>query len=263
MGASLFCAICSDSARFVSSTQRVTAESARARPFRRSSTGATWELTPGSVYLGVALPAVASFASDATPGTFLNRMVRPLLKALGPYAMYGGRDFVTLRTGARRDVRSPIAGIAFAHDAASGRALFEAVIGTGSPFAGAGRRSFRGAVPAAYAEHSAGDLVARSVAAYGQPNQAIGWKLEAEEALIQSPFHATTEAEIGAIGALEEAGHTVLGGDLQATGDALQAYARDPRPENLAPFYDGRAAILGLPDLAVLTSLIDSLKRRL
>jgi hypothetical protein len=240
----------------------VTPEFPGARAFRRSSTGAIWELAPGSIYLGIAVPVVHALASDATPANFLNRMVRPLLKALGPYAMYGGRDFVTLRTGARRDVRAPIAGIALFHDLASGRALFEAVIGTTVPFEGPGRPSVRGAIPAAYAEHSAGDLVTRVVAAYGQPNQAIGWNSEAEEAPIQSPFLATEETEIGTIGALEEAGHTVLGGDLQATGDALQAYARDPRPENLAPFYDGRAAILGLPDLSVLTSLIESLKRR-
>lgn len=259
-GASLFCAVCNDSARFVSSTQRA---DGGLRAYRRSSSGATWELAPGSIYLGIAVPAVHALASDATPANFLNRMVRPLLKAFGPYAMYGGRDFVTLRTGARRDVRSPIAGIAFAHDVASGRALFEAVVGTNSPFEGAGRPSFRGAVPAPYAEHSAGELVARIVAAYRLPNQAIGWNSEAEEARVQSAFLVTKESEIGTIGALEEDEQAILGGDLQASEDALNAFANAPTAENLAPFQDGRAAILGLPDLVVLTSLIDSLKRRL
>jgi hypothetical protein len=73
----------------------------------------------------------------------------------------------------------------------------------------------------------------------------------------------TEESEIGTIGALEEDEQAILGGDLQASEDALNAFANAPTAENLAPFQDGRAAILGLPDLVVLTSLIDSLKRRL
>ena len=104
--------------------------------------------------------------------------------------------------------------------------------------------------------------ITRIVAAYGQPNQAIGWNSEAEEAPTQSPFLATEETEIGTIGALVEDGYAILGGDLQASGDALNAFAKAPTAENLAPFYDGRAAILGLPDLAVLSSLIEALKRR-
>lgn len=231
------------------------------RAFRRSSSGATWELAPGSIYLGIALPGVATVVGDATPATFLNRMVRPLLKALGPYAMYGGRDFVALRTGARRDVRAPVAAIAFAHDVARGGALFEAVIGTVEPFEGPGRPSFRGATPAAYPDHTAEVLVTRIVAAYGLSNQATSWNTEASEAPPQSPFRVTETTEIGTIGACVEAGRVVLGGDLQASGDALQAYAQDPRPENLAPFYDGRAALLGLSDPAVLGLLVARLKQ--
>ena len=91
-------------------------------PLKRGSGGAAELVGPGTVWvqLVIARPIV-----DVT--RLLNRYVRPLLAAmskLGPPARYFGRDFVSV------DHR-PAARIAFAHDAVTNRALFEAFVPLG------------------------------------------------------------------------------------------------------------------------------------
>lgn len=96
---------------------------------RRQSGGPTLIVAPSTLHLALALPRVDALVADADVPRLVNRHVRPLLRALtrlGKPAQFPGRDVVTL--GGR-----PTAWVGFAHHAASGACLFEALIGIDEP----------------------------------------------------------------------------------------------------------------------------------
>lgn len=109
---------------------------------RRASGGGAVRVGPGTVHLVLTLPKVDALL-DARPETLVNRHVRPLLRALGRLGapgFFGGRDFVSV-------TRAPVAWVGFAHDAASGSALFEAFVAVTEPFAGPELLGARGLTP--------------------------------------------------------------------------------------------------------------------
>jgi hypothetical protein len=162
----------------------------------------------------------------------VNRYVRPLLRALtkaGALAHYFGRDWVSC-------LRRPAALVGFAHDATTGRASFEAVVGVSECFALGPRTSFMGKAPASLLEVVGHDVDPRALArgiadayvtAYsGEAGSVALADLAAAAAPCVSgdepPWAATTQEAIGLLGAGPDAsGRWRVGGELQASRDAI------------------------------------------
>jgi hypothetical protein len=228
---------------------------------RRGSCGAEAMVGAGSLWVQLAL-----VRSDALvrcePSRLLNRYVRPLLRALtkvGALAHYFDRDWIS--AGKR-----PVAMIAFAHDAATGRALVEAIIGVRTPFAIRARPSYLGKAPATLADIGAsvelarlGDAIAGAYAsAYGRtivempgfkrdsphspaPTDAAAGDLRAEPA-----WSATRDEAIGVVGAGRDArGRMRVGGELLASRDAITRL-------------EERLAAAGSSDAAEIGALVDA-----
>jgi hypothetical protein len=244
---------------------------------RRGSCGAEAMVGAGSLWVQLAL-ARSDALVRCEPRRLLNRYVRPLLRALtkvGALAHYFDRDWIS--AGKR-----PVAMIAFAHDAATGRALVEAIIAVRAPFAIRARPSYLGKAPATLADIGAsidlarlGDALAEAYAsAYGRsivempgfkgdpppPHPAAG-DLRAEPA-----WAATRDEAIGVVGAGRDAsGRMRVGGELMASRDAVTrleerlAAAGSTDAAEIGALVD---ASLGAPDVALvgvrsLTSLRD------
>jgi hypothetical protein len=196
--------------------------------FRRISGGTHLYIAPGSLHVVLAMASGARLLPDANK--IVNRYVRPLLRVFG--AAYFGRDcFVR--------AKCPIGFAGFGHDAASGRAVFEALVPASTDWSDASRGSYRGAALAAVAEPAEkidaivnlylsqiGDLgslvvlppataVAASVAAPAPPPDGAPWSARAEEAI--GPLFAGRDA----------AGALAVGGELMASRDVLAALAQD------------------------------------
>lgn len=207
---------------------------------RRGSGGGPAHVGPGTVWVQLALARPdALVACDADK--LLNRYVRPLLKALtksGALAHYFGRDWVSV-------AHRPAALLAFAHDAGTGRAMVEAIVGVTTPFASGDRASFLGKAPTTIGEHARATLDASKVAdaivqsyldAYGRTPKAIALPSgPEEEEHVEPPWTATREEAIGTIGAgRDRAGRLRVGGELMASRDAVkrleEALARGDDP---------------------------------
>jgi hypothetical protein len=284
----LLLATLSDEAVVLGALQRASelgaADDGTATLLRRGSGGAEARVGAGSLWMQLALSR-----SDALvrcePSRLLNRYVRPLLRALtkvGALAHYFDRDWIS--AGKR-----PVAMIALAHDAASGRALVEAIIAVRTPFAVRARSSYLGKEPATLADIGAvvelarlGDAIAQAYAsAYGREIVEMpGFKVDprspetgaakaAHVDLRAEPSWAATRDEaIGVIGAGRDgSGRMRVGGELMASRDAVArleerlAAAGSSDPAAIGALVD---ASLGAPDVALvgvrsLTSLRDAI----
>ena len=202
------------------------------RAFRRGSGGGPLLLGPGRLYLNLRLATPAALtACDASK--LLNRYVRPLLRALTKVTApthYFGRDWISCGG-------APIASIAFAHHARSGRAMIESVVAFSEPFTtlGKGAPSFLGKTPTTIEKVSTktrnvSDLCASLAQAYAD---AYGLALvhrplppfpAAAPLAVEPPWDATLPEAIGDIGASVDNGHLRLGGAFMASEDAVREF---------------------------------------
>lgn len=227
--ASLLVATPTDEALCLGAFQRP-CDAARGRPLvRRGSGGGVVALGGGTLWVQLSL-----FRADAlvpcTADKLLNRYVRPLLRAITRVAnvpaSYFGRDWISVN-------QHPVGFVGFGHDGASGRALFEAVIGVNQPFALEARSSFRGKAPTTLAEAAGRAIDADALrtaitAAYAsiasETHDAAPPDVPADTQLVdESPvWSATREEAIGIVAAGRDAsGKLRVGGELMASRDAI------------------------------------------
>jgi hypothetical protein len=202
-------------------------------PFHhRGSGGAEARAGTGTVWLQLAL-AQSGALVPCPPERLLNRYVRPLLRAitkLGVLAHYFERDWVS---GAKR----PVAAIAFAHDATTGRAFVEAIVAVSTPFAVRARASTMGKEPGTLGELGmradaaalAEGVVAAYEDAYGvaeatEHEQEYEREQEQEQEYERdATWAAIREEAIGIVGAgRDRAGRFRVGGEIMVSRDALR-----------------------------------------
>jgi hypothetical protein len=231
-------------------------QSGAMRIVRRGSGGAEAVVGPGTLWLQLSLARPDALVA-CEPSRLLNRYVRPLLRALakvGALAHYFDRDWISAS-------KRPVGMISFAHDATTGRALVEAIVGVHTPFALRPRASYLGKAPATLAELGVrvdvaqlADATATAYAsAYGRvaiarvksavserPGQAA---LDAHRGMLdapssgldepratpdapderEAPWAATRDEAIGAVAAGRDAsGAMRVGGELMASRDAIR-----------------------------------------
>jgi hypothetical protein len=118
---------------------------------RRRMTGGGTTSLHDALILTVQVSSIAQ-VFPCQPPQFLNRYVRPVLRALtscGVHAAYFGRDWIAARDPAS-GTHHPVALLAAAHDCASGRACIECFIGLKEPVIprfDSERPSFQGKTP--------------------------------------------------------------------------------------------------------------------
>lgn len=239
---------------------------------RRGSCGAEAMVGKGSLWMQLALSRPDALVR-CEPSRLLNRYVRPLLRALtkvGALAHYFDRDWIS--AGKR-----PVAMIAFAHDAATGRAIVEALVAVRTPFAIRARPSYLGKAPATLAEIGApvelarlADAIAEAYAsAYGRSIVEMpGFQadpLPVEDLRAEPSWSATRDEAIGVVGAGRDGtGRMRVGGELMVSRDAVTRLeerleaACSTDPGEIGALVDA----LGAPDIALvgvrsLTSLRD------
>jgi hypothetical protein len=228
--AELWVAVASEEAWLLGAFQRGTAgETGRPR-LRRGSGGPTVRLGRGTVHVALSLARPGAL-EPCDAKRIVNRAVRPLLRALTKttqLAHYFGRDWVSV-------AHRPAAWVGFAHDATTGRTLFEAFVALRTPFSIGGRASFLGKEPATL-EELAGRTIDPAVVgeaivrAYLEAHDAEEVTLAASEVEASPaaplapdlPWAATVEEGIGTVGAGPDAGGVFrVGGDLLVSRDAL------------------------------------------
>ncbi|MDB4939073.1 MAG: hypothetical protein JWP87_6045 [Labilithrix sp.] len=242
--AELVIAVPSDEAIVLGAYQRLselgTAVDAEALVTRRGSGGGEVKVGPGTVWMQLALANPSALVA-CEPDRLLNRYVRPLLRALakvGAVAHYFDRDWVSAS-------KMPVASVAFAHDAGTGRSLVEAFVAVDTPFAVRARRSFLSKPPRTLrsvgidAEVDVGrvaDAVIDAYAtAYGIGELALDTASEMTRALSREipgaaledprgdpPWAATRDEAIGVIAAgPDREGRMRIGGELMASRDIV------------------------------------------
>lgn len=202
---------------------------------RRGSGGPTLLLSSGMVWLQLTLAAPDALVACTAP-KLMNRHVRPLLKALtglGRLSHYFGRDWIATR-------HRPSAWVGFAHHAASGRSLVEALVPVEGPTPWPSPRpSLLGKVPWSLnevdpmARLDLGRVRERLVATYvdalsGGSSPVVPVAPFAHDALpvlgVEPPWQASREDAIGRVCAGRDAtGRVRLGGEFMASVDAVQA----------------------------------------
>jgi hypothetical protein len=184
---------------------------------RRGSGGPAVRVGPGSVWvqLHLARPDVLVACDGAR---LVNRYVRPILRAIG--AKYFGRDWISV------DHR-PAGLVAFAHDARTGRSLFEAIVAARTPFALGPRASYLGKEPIVLESDPAeiADAIAEAYAALAKDSEriAIGAPAGGERRVIdEPPWKAVREDAIGIVAAgPDREGKMRVGGEFMASRDAI------------------------------------------
>jgi hypothetical protein len=228
---------------------------------RRGSGGPEVRIGPGTVHVALSLESPGSLVRcDET--RIVNRHVRPLLRALtraggtGAVAHFFGRDWISV-------AHQPIAWVGFAHDAATRRTFFEAFVAVRTPFALAGRGSFRGRLPGTLASIAGATvnearLVEAIVDAYAHDVTAV--PLEALDVVppldddvgSDPPWAAVVDEAIGPLGAGPDGrGVFRVGGDLLVSRDALarlQKRAASAAEDDLGRIVD---ETLGAPGVAL------------
>ncbi len=248
--ASLRLAVPSISALILGAMQRFTElDAAHVDPhlqvMRRGSGGGEVVVGPGTVWMQLAL-SESSALLPCPPSRLLNRYVRPLLRALtklGALAHYFDRDWVSASNGG---IKGPVAQLAFAHDATTGRALVEAFIGVTTPFAVRARPSFLGQAPLTLRElgvapdgdSDADRVIDALVRAYSNAYESGALATDGPQPLADSlesfdvdddprrdlAWVATREDAIGTVAAgCDATGRFRVGGELMASRDALAA----------------------------------------
>lgn len=200
-GARLVVAVPTSSATVVGAFERRFAED----HVVRGSGGAPVTIGTGTIWIQLAL-ARSDALIDCRADQLINRYVRPVLRTVG--GTYLGRDFVSVRG-------QPVGLVSFAHEARTGRCLFEALLAVTTPFSGP-RPSFRGKEPTLLGG-DADALVTKLRAAYGEATRAQVHATPSEPA-IASPWKATLEEALGTI----SADSCSLGGELVASRDAVR-----------------------------------------
>ncbi len=197
--------------------------------YRRGSGGAAARVGPGTVWVRLALARPDALVS-CTADKLLNRHVRPLLRALGRVASvpvhYFGRDWISA-------AHRPVALVAFAHDASSGEASFEALVAVRTPFALHDRASFMGKPPATLEEIARRPIdvvaVARAItSAYRglttdvREDSAPVAPSRADVVGEEPAWAAVREEAIGIVACgRDDAGRLRVGGELMASRDAI------------------------------------------
>lgn len=198
--AELMVAIASDEALVLGAFQRGAGRPDTAPLVRRGSGGPEVAVAPGALHVLLALESPAALV-PCDERRIVNRAVRPLLRALtrvGHLAHYFGRDRVVV-------AHAPVGWVGFAHDAASRRTAFEALVDVREP-------RLADAIVEAYArDREPVNLDAPSPGA-----------VEADDPRADPPWTATRDEAIGEIGAGRDAqGRFRVGGDLLVSRDAL------------------------------------------
>lgn len=204
---------------------------ADARALRRGSGGGAARVGPGTVWLQLSLARPDALVA-CTSDKLLNRYVRPLLRALtreaGAPVSYFGRDWISA-------AHRPVGLVGLGHEAATNRALFEAIVAVSASLEVGDRPSLLGKAPTtlgaiagraldprrvvdavidAYRTVATGDIAASS--AVGDDDAC-----DAREAR-EAAWAATREEAIGTIGAGRDAsGRLRVGGELMVSRDAL------------------------------------------
>ncbi len=197
---------------------------------RRVSGGALVRAGAGTLHVALALTNPATLVACA-PRTILNRYVRPLLRALtrcGAPASYFGRDWISV-------AHRPAASVGFAHDAGTGRTVFEAFVAVRGTFSEP-RASFLGKPPGSLESacervFDAGDVARAIVDAYRtasdrEPHElsprATAFAVPREELAAEPAWTACVEEAIGLVCAGRDR-HGVLrvGGDWLVSRDAV------------------------------------------
>lgn len=171
----------------------------------RGSGGAPVTIGTGTIWIQLALER-SDVLVDCRPDQLINRYVRPVLRTIG--GTYLGRDVVSVRG-------QPVGLVSFAHDAGTGRCLFEALLAVTTPFSGP-RPSFRGKEPTVLGGDVAA-LVTKLRGAYG-PGASAPLSATSAEPPLAPPWTATLEEALGTLGA----DATKLGGELVASRDAVR-----------------------------------------
>jgi hypothetical protein len=204
----------------------------RGEGVRRGSGGPEVLVDTGSVWIALALASPGEL-TPCPAARIVNRYVRPLLRALtklGAPAHYFGRDWVSV-------LHRPAAFVGFAHDASSGRALFEGIVAVDAPFATRARASFQGKEPGTLASilgrtlepsHLVDGVVASYAKAFGrEPEDAapvLDGALDEDDGGSDPPWAACHDEPIGPVCAgVDRAGVLRVGGDLMVSRDAVAA----------------------------------------
>jgi hypothetical protein len=187
---------------------------------RRGSGGAAARVSPGGVWVALALRRVAALEPSCNVDNILNRHVRPLLRAIGA-AHYFGRDWIAV-------AHRPVALVAFGYSQRTGHALFEALVGVTTPFALAPRASFRGkepttvgrleleAIAGAYVAGHERRLLTNDVLATGDARAAA---IPIDD---DPPWTATRDEPIGLLGAGRDGkGRMRVGGEIMAGREGI------------------------------------------
>jgi hypothetical protein len=248
---------------------------------RRISGGASAIVGPGSLWVTLALSHPSALIG-CSPAQIVNRYVRPLRRALtklGAAAHYFGRDWISV-------AHRPAGLVGFAHDSASSRSVFEAIVAVSHPFASAARESFRGSAPGTLASitdrtYDLVDLETAVVDAYASAyarapfDVPIDIGLDLDERNLDddaTPWLATVDEAIGPIGAGPDArGVFRIGGDLMVSRDALRALeerALEIPPDEIPALVNStlgspEIAIDGVRDLASVARAIQAARLRL
>ncbi len=255
------------------------AHTAPGEAYRRASGGRSVSLGPGCMYVALSLQRPTDVVPDANGSNLLNRLLRPLLRALtaeGALAHYFGRDWIAV-------AKRPAGTVAFAHQRGSGRTLIEAFLGVSQSVAvTASHPSYLGKVPDSI-EHLAGrplqqerlaERIAHAYAvAYGFEWTPHEWPSTEAAALgLEPAWQATVEEPIGLLGARRDPdGKLRLGGELMISQDVLAglttwldtATSEADIDEALATCLSGtEVALFGLRDPSSIKRLVLSLPPR-
>jgi hypothetical protein len=224
--AELMVATASDTALVLGAFQRGVGMPQDAPLVRRGSGGPEVRIAPGALHVLLAMESPGSLV-PCDEQRIVNRAVRPLLRALtrvGHLAHYFGRDRVVV-------AHQPVGWVGFAHDAASRRTAFEALVDVRDP-------RLVDAVVEAYAR----DREAVPLAVYAAPAG------DADDPRADPPWAATRDEAIGPMGAGRDArGRFRVGGDLLVSRDALaRLEAAAPTAPDLGRLVDETLAAPGV-----------------
>ncbi|MDP9036126.1 MAG: hypothetical protein M3O50_15095 [Myxococcota bacterium] len=201
--------------------------------FRRGSGGPDVIVGEGTIHVVLALAHPGAIVA-CDEKHIVNRMVRPLLRALtktGSHAHFFGRDSVSVTNGR---TRTPAAWVGFAHDATTRRTAFEAFVAVRTPYAPCPSDSSPG-TPKGTLESIAGctldsmhiaeamAIAYEACASVVEPIPVTSDDLPAKVNLgRERPWAAACEEAIGWLGAGDDAdGVFRVGGDLLVSRDAL------------------------------------------
>jgi hypothetical protein len=201
--AHMYCARITQPARFVGQFDRVPAPST-VPSYARGTGGVTLEVPPGALYVGIALAHPGCLVA-ANANQVINRMVRPLLKALtkvtGKRTAYFGRDHVSAE-------QTNVGWVGMAHTVDTNRASFEAFLR-----------------PSEQADALAEEVMNAYALTYPA---LVSYRIDAGEAQALTredpPWLRTEHEAIGALGVVRDhEGRLRIGGTLMASQDRMHA----------------------------------------